>query len=199
MSNCFLCLHCGYIVAYAGKGQLLLSVGLPALRQDLADLFDRQRVKKTTELCTLGFFVRRRKRVVLREEGKTFHAAPFFLHGSVSGIVFRHLRAHVSDDGLNDRKRDSGNPGVVTERMTAGVQILHAHSASTSFHLARGLNPQSFEELLDPVGNAYGGSFLLLFGESCLLFVFCGGIVWYLFSQRKCVSDVAPTKERPPK
>ena len=82
------------------------------------DFFQRHAFNYQPELRTLGFFVRDGKRV-LREKGKPFHATPFVLHGSVSGIVFRHLRAHVADDGLNDRKRDPCKPGVVTERVTA--------------------------------------------------------------------------------
>ena len=82
------------------------------------DFFQRHAFNHQPELRTLGFFVHCWE-CLLREEGKTLHATTLVLHGSMSGIVFRHLRAHVADDGLNDRKRDPCKPGVVTERVTA--------------------------------------------------------------------------------
>ena len=85
---------------------------------------------------------------------KAFHPTAFVFDGGVSGIVFRHRRGHVAYDGLNDRKRNACYSSVVTERVTAGMQVLHADRAGSPFRDSRGLNPQSLQELLDPVGNA---------------------------------------------
>ena len=69
------------------------------------------------------------------------------------GIMRGHGRGHVADDGLDDRKRDSGETGVVAERVTAGVEVLHADRPCASFRFACGLNAETFKELFDPVGN----------------------------------------------
>ena len=70
--------------------------------------------------------------------------------------MLRHLRAHVADDGLDDRKRNPGNSGEVAERVTAGMKILHADYASSPFRCPRRLNSQSLQKLLDPIGNTLG-------------------------------------------
>jgi len=79
------------------------------------DFFQRHAFNHQPELRTLGFFVHCWE-CLLREEGKTLHTAPLVLHRSVSGIVFRHFRAHVTDDGLYHGKRDACKSGVVAER-----------------------------------------------------------------------------------
>ena len=119
------------------------------------DFFQRHAFNHQPELRTLGFFVRRGKRVVLREERKTFHATTFVLHGCVCVIVLRHLRAHVTDDGLYHGKRDACKSGVVAERVTARMQILHTDGSRPAFRFPRGLNPKPLKELFDPVGNPW--------------------------------------------
>ncbi len=85
------------------------------------DSFQRHAFNHQPELRTFRFFDSGRK-CVLREEGKTLHTAPLVLHGCVCGIVFRHGRAHVTDDGLHHGKRDACKSGVVAERVTARMQ-----------------------------------------------------------------------------
>ena len=70
------------------------------LRKHLADLFNRQSVDQSVKLCPLGFLDCCWE-YILSEERKTFHAAPLVFRCGVVGIVFRHLRAHVADNGLN--------------------------------------------------------------------------------------------------
>ena len=116
------------------------------------DFFQRHAFNHQPELRTLGFFVHCWE-CLLREEGKTLHTAPLVLHRSVSGIMFSHFRAHVADDGLNDSKRNARKPGVITERVTARMQVLHADGSRPAFWHPRGLNPKPLKELFDPVGN----------------------------------------------
>ena len=118
----------------------------------LADLFDRKRGNQGAQLAAFRFFDCGGNRF-LREEGKALHTAPFVFDGSVCRIVRRHCRGHVSDDGLNDGKRDARKPGIVAERVTARMKVFCADRPRPSVGLARRLNPQPFEKLLDPVGN----------------------------------------------
>ena len=68
--------------------------------------------------------------------------------------MLRHLRAHVADDGLDDRQRDSRHSCVIAERVATGVQVLHADSPCPAFRHAGCLNPKPFEKLFYPIGNA---------------------------------------------
>ena len=130
-------------------------VSLFALRKQLADLFDWKRGNQGAQLAAFRFFDCGGD-CVLREEGKAFHATPFVFDRSVCRVMRRHCRGHVADDGLNDGKRNPGKPGIVTERMAARMKVFCADRPCAPILFARGLNPQPFKELFDPVGNARG-------------------------------------------
>lgn len=66
------------------------------------DFFNRQHVDYIMQFRPFWLCDRSRDGFGL-EERQPFHPATFILNGGVCGIVFRHLRAHVADDGLDDR------------------------------------------------------------------------------------------------
>ena len=54
-------------------------------------------------------------------KGKQFHPASLVLNRGMGRVMRRHCRSHVTDDGLNDSKRDACKLSVVTKRVTAGM------------------------------------------------------------------------------
>ena len=121
------------------------------MRQHLADLLNRQGINHLAQFITF-LFIRFCFRESFRfEERKAFHATPFVLHGCMCGIMLRHRRGHMAYDGLNDGKRDACKSGVITERVTARMKILHADCSCPVFRFSRGLNTKPLKELFDPV------------------------------------------------
>ena len=113
------------------------------------DFFQRHAFNHQPELRTLGFFVHCWE-CLLREERKPFHATTFVLHGCVCGIVLRHLRAHVADNGLDDRKRDSSNSSIVAENPSVFSTVFEAWQKHRRLHIVYSEQGGEVERDIDP-------------------------------------------------
>lgn len=91
----------------------------------------------------------------VQEVGQEQHLFALGLQAGVIAVELGHLRRHVADDPLNDVHRDSVQPGIVTERMTAAVKVLDRDGTITTCGLAQGDDVALlFQKNLDAVGNA---------------------------------------------
>ena len=118
------------------------------------DFFNRHGVNQFAQLVSFRFFFGLCQSD--GRKGKQFHPASLIFNRGMGRVMRRHCRGHMADDGLNDGKRNPRKPGIVTERMAARMKVFCADSPCAALLFACRLNPQPFEELFDPVGNARG-------------------------------------------